>query len=199
VDYGPNKRERILDAAADLIVRDGLQSSMSAIADAAGVATGSLYTYFKSKEDMIAALYEQLADQIADAIVEDIDRSSPHRDRLMRYVDRYIDFIWVDARRAFLFEYLSSLPSVPPERLRRIFTRVSDYGDALLHEAQEAGALRPLDPNLMGAMIGGTIRNCLKWRRHGPPDLSPAERRSISDMCWNAIAAASPADGGSSI
>jgi hypothetical protein len=40
----------------------------------------------------------------------------------------------------------------------------------------------------MGAMIGGTIRNCLKWRRRGPRTLTPAERQAIADMCWNAIA-----------
>lgn len=188
MDYEPNKRERILSAAAELMVKNGVQSSMSAIADAAGVATGSLYNYFRSKEDMVAALYARLADDIADAIVEEIDRTTPHRDRLMRYVDRYIDFIWDDPQRAFLFEYLSSLPAVPPAELRRIFDRVSTYGDTLLVEAQQAGVLRDLPPPLMGAMIGGTIRNCLKWRRHGPKTLTAAERQAIADMCWNAIA-----------
>ena len=188
VDFDPNKRERILNAAAELIVRNGLQSSMSAIAEAAGVATGSLYNYFKSKEDMVAALYEQLADDIADAIVREIDPASSHRERLMRYVDDYIDFIWDDAQRAFLFEYLSSLPAVPPAELRKVFTRVSDYGDTLLIEAQQAGAVRDMPHALMGAMIGGTIRNCLKWRRRGPAKLAAEERRSIALMCWNAIA-----------
>lgn len=188
MDYELNKRERILNAAAELIVRNGLQSSMSAIADAAGVATGSLYNYFRSKEDMVAALYARLADDIADAIVEDIDRTTEHRDRLLRYVDRYIDFIWDDPQRAFLFEYLSSVPSLPPAELRRIFDRISIYGDTLLIEAQEAGVLRDIPPALMGAMIGGTIRNCLKWRRRGPETLLPAERQAIADMCWSAIA-----------
>jgi TetR/AcrR family transcriptional repressor of multidrug resistance operon len=187
VDYDPNKRERILNAAAGLIVKNGLQSPMSAIADAAGVATGSLYNYFRSKEEMVASLYAQLAEQIADAIVREIDHTISHRERLMRYVDDYIDFIWKDQQRAFLFEYLSSLPTLSPAELRRIFRRVSDYGDALLVEAQKAGVLHDFPAPLMGAMIGGTIRNCLKWRRGGPKVLTSAERRAIGEMCWNAV------------
>lgn len=188
VDFDPGKRERILNAAAELIVKNGLQSPMSAIAEVAGVATGSLYNYFRSKEDMVAALYQRLANEIADAIVHDMDGTMSHRERLIRYVDDYVDFIWEDAARAFLFEYLSSLPTVPPAEIRRIFARVSDYGDTLLIEAQQARVLRDIPHALMGAMIGGTVRNCLKWRRREPSALTAAEREAIRQMCWNAIA-----------
>lgn len=183
------KRERILDAAAELIVKNGLQTSMSMIAEAAGVATGSLYNYFDSKDEMIAALYARLADEIADEIVQEIDRTIPHRERLMRYVDAYIEFIWTDPARAILFEYLSSVPLIPPSELARVFRRVTAYGETLLSEAQEAGALRAIPTPLMGAMIGGGIRNTLKWRRISPRDLSDDERRHIATMCWDAIAA----------
>ena len=57
MDVAPDKRERILAAASKLIVVNGLQCSMSAIADEAGVATGSLYNYFKSKEDLVGGVY----------------------------------------------------------------------------------------------------------------------------------------------
>jgi AcrR family transcriptional regulator len=189
VDYELDKRARILSAAAELIVQNGLQSPMSAIAVGAGVATGSLYNYFKSKDEMIAALYARLADDIADAIVVEIDRTIPHRDRLMKYVYAYIEFIWADSSRAILFEYLSSVPLIPPSELAAVFRRVTEYGQTLLIEAQAAGALRGIAPSLMGAMIGGGIRNSLKWRRIDPQPLTDGERRDIADMCWAAIAA----------
>lgn len=189
VDYELDKRGRILDAAAQLIVQNGLDSPMSAIAATAGVATGSLYNYFKSKNEMIAAVYARLADEIADAIVMEIDRSLSHRDRLLRYVNAYIDFFWADPARAILFEYLSNVPLIPPAQLGAVFDRVTQYGQTLIGEAKADGALKDMDPALMGAMIGGGIRNCLKWRRIEPRQLSESERRQIADMCWNAIAA----------
>ena len=188
VDFELDKRGRILDAAAELIVRNGLESPMSAIAATAGVATGSLYNYFKSKHEMILAVYARLADEIADAVVVEIDRSLSHRERLMRYVDAYIEFFWVDPERAILFEYLSNVPLIPPAQLGPVFDRVTRYGQTLLIEAKADGALRDIEPSLMGAMIGGGIRNCLKWRRIDPRPLSEAERQQIADMCWNAVA-----------
>jgi AcrR family transcriptional regulator len=57
----PDKREAILSAATRLIARWGLHNTpMSALAREAGVATGTLYLYFPSKEAMINALYLEL-------------------------------------------------------------------------------------------------------------------------------------------
>ena len=65
---GADKREAILAAALRLIARMGLHSApMSAVAREAGVAAGTLYLYFPSKEAMINALYLEL--------LEDRDRS----------------------------------------------------------------------------------------------------------------------------
>ena len=62
------KREAILAAALQLIARLGLHNTpMSAVAREAGVAAGTLYLYFPSKEAMINALYV--------AVLEDRDRS----------------------------------------------------------------------------------------------------------------------------
>ena len=60
-----DKRQAILASAARLIARSGLHATpMSAIAREAGVAAGTLYLYFPSKEAMINALYlEVLADR----------------------------------------------------------------------------------------------------------------------------------------
>ncbi|UXN72331.1 TetR/AcrR family transcriptional regulator [Devosia sp. A8/3-2] len=57
MDIVLDKRERILAAAARLIVRNGLQCSMAAIAEEASVATGSLYNYFDSKEALVLGVY----------------------------------------------------------------------------------------------------------------------------------------------
>src|SRR5437764_270674 len=55
---GADKRDAILAAALTLIARFGLHNTpMSAVAREAGVAVGTVYLYFPSKEAMINALY----------------------------------------------------------------------------------------------------------------------------------------------
>jgi AcrR family transcriptional regulator len=189
MDISPEKRERILDAAAHLIVENGLQSSMSAIAERAGVATGSLYNYFASKQDMVWAVYERLAHAINEALIREIDPAVPHKQRFMTYVSDYVDFIWADRERAVLFEYLSNVPLITNSQMKDVFSGSGKYIDTLIIEAQGDGVVRGYSPLLIGALIGGSIRNTLKWRRMQPGDLTLEERDQIATMCWDAIAA----------
>jgi AcrR family transcriptional regulator len=55
-------RRALLDAATALIGRDGTAVRLEAIADAAGLTTGAIYSIFGSKNDLLVAV---LADQIA--------------------------------------------------------------------------------------------------------------------------------------
>lgn len=184
-----DKRERILRATAELIVKNGLQSPMSAIAAKADVSIGSIYNYFASKDDLILGVYAQLAaafDHLV--VVDEIDRSVPHRDRIMTYINDYIDFFWADWDRAILFEYLSNVPLISAEALARVFARTRAYSRTLLLEAQEAGVVKPYSVAFMGGLIGGGIRNTLKWHRMTQTTLSGEERRQIAEMCWSAIA-----------
>src|SRR4051812_25796148 len=67
---GSDKRGTILAAALHLIARSGLHNTpMSAVAREAGVAAGTLYLYFASKEAMINALYLELLEDRTRAIV----------------------------------------------------------------------------------------------------------------------------------
>lgn len=184
-----DKRERILAAAATLIVRNGLQSSMAEIASTAGVATGSLYTYFRSKDDLIRGVYAQLTEAVAAALIVEHDPATSPEARLRRYIEDYIDFIWADADRALLFEYLSNVPLVPAAEMLQIFTPVTAFTNNLVRDAREAGVLRDFGSHDMGAFIGGGLRNTLKWMRARGEALSPERRTHLVAMCWSAIAA----------
>jgi hypothetical protein len=77
--------------------------------------------------------------------------------------------------------------------LRHLFAPVTDFTAKVFTEAHAAGVLRDFDPNVMGAYVGGGIRNTLKWRRADGSSLTEPERRQIAEMCWSAIARQQPA------
>src|SRR3954464_4238399 len=82
-DRQADKRQAIRAAAIRLIARSGLHNTpMSAIAREAGVAAGTIYVYFESKEELINALYlETVRDQLQ-AIPQDIDARLSSREQL---------------------------------------------------------------------------------------------------------------------
>ena len=61
------KRSAILEAATRVIVTHGLSAPTAGIAKEAGVANGSLFTYFETKKDLFNALYLELKREIASA------------------------------------------------------------------------------------------------------------------------------------
>lgn len=56
----PEKRQAILQAAVEEIAEVGLGAATAKIAQRAGIATGSLFTYFASKEELLNELYLDL-------------------------------------------------------------------------------------------------------------------------------------------
>ena len=74
-----DKRAALLDAALELFARDGLQRvSTAAIARKAGVAKGTLFVYFETKEQLLNELYLEIAADYVRAIRAGFDpRSAP--------------------------------------------------------------------------------------------------------------------------
>lgn len=63
----PHRRSDILKAAREIFARDGFTDArMSDIAESAGVAKGTVYLYFPSKEALVTALCEDYLNRISD-------------------------------------------------------------------------------------------------------------------------------------
>jgi AcrR family transcriptional regulator len=189
MDIVLDKRERILAAAARLIVRNGLQCSMAAIAEEANVATGSLYNYFDSKEALVLGVYTRVTELMTERLVTPPDPASSGEEPVRRYIENYIAFIWEDADRAVLFDYLDNNPLITLSDARTIFGAFVEHGIAMIEMAQAAGLVRAGPATMIMSFVRGSIRNTLKRRRMTETTLSAADRQLVADMCWAAIAA----------
>jgi AcrR family transcriptional regulator len=85
-----DKRNAILTAATEVFAERGLSAATSAISSAAAVAEGTLFTYFKTKDELINALYREMKLELADAMMSDFPRRGSIRDRLQHVWDRYL-------------------------------------------------------------------------------------------------------------
>ena len=86
-----DKRNAILDAATRLFAERGLTAApTSKISKLAGVAEGTLFTYFKTKDHLINVLYREIKLELADAMMSDFPRKKSFRTRLRHVWDRYL-------------------------------------------------------------------------------------------------------------
>jgi AcrR family transcriptional regulator len=88
-----DKRNAILDAATGLFAERGLAAApTSEISKRAGIAEGTLFTYFETKDDLINSLYRELKLELADAMMSDFPRKKNVRTRLRHVWDRYVNW-----------------------------------------------------------------------------------------------------------
>src|SRR6202021_1674476 len=86
-----DKRNAILDAATRLFAERGLADApTSEISKRAGVAEGTLFTYFGTKDELINSLYREIKLELADAMMSDFPRKKNVRTRMRHVWDRYV-------------------------------------------------------------------------------------------------------------
>jgi TetR/AcrR family fatty acid metabolism transcriptional regulator len=87
---GGDKRERILSAAERIFARHGFfAAKVSDVAKEAGVADGTIYLYFKSKDDLLIALFERRMVELTAALQAAIAGKSP-REQLRAFIRMYL-------------------------------------------------------------------------------------------------------------
>ncbi|MFF7679939.1 TetR/AcrR family transcriptional regulator [Actinacidiphila glaucinigra] len=76
-------RERLLDAAAGLFYREGVNIGIEALCRAAGVSKRSMYQLFTSKDDVLAASLDRAGSGYLSGLLPAPDADLPPRDRIM--------------------------------------------------------------------------------------------------------------------
>jgi AcrR family transcriptional regulator len=87
-------RQRLLDAAEEIFVRNGYEGAQLAeIATAAGRSKGALYGHFETKEDLFLALFEHRSIQNIERFIERIEGLTNRRQRMQAFRDFYIELV----------------------------------------------------------------------------------------------------------
>lgn len=92
---GPDKREVILTSALDLFRHYGYRrTSMEDIARAAAVAKGTLYLYFKSKDELFEAICRSLAEQVGEGVAKAEALDLPLEPKLTALMEAKLGFVY---------------------------------------------------------------------------------------------------------
>ncbi|HAC58728.1 MAG TPA: hypothetical protein DCF73_10285 [Rhodobiaceae bacterium] len=90
-----DKREVIITSALDLFRHYGYRrTSMEDIARAAAVAKGTLYLYFKSKDELFEAICRSLAEQVAEGVTKAEALDLPLEPKLTALMEAKLGFVY---------------------------------------------------------------------------------------------------------
>ncbi|MFE0256853.1 TetR/AcrR family transcriptional regulator [Streptomyces sp. NPDC059010] len=84
----PSSRERLLEAAATLTYRDGVNIGVDALCKAAGVSKRSMYQLFESKGALLTASLEERSSAYVTALLPAADDKRPPRERILHVFEQ---------------------------------------------------------------------------------------------------------------
>ena len=100
-----DKREAILRAAITVFARCGyFNSKVADIAREAGVADGTVYLYFKSKEDILHSIFDRSVDEALGAAKERVEQLSDPREKLRQIALMHLERLGADRDLAVVFQ-----------------------------------------------------------------------------------------------
>jgi len=155
-----NKREAILRAATRVFARNGYFSSKVAdIARAADVADGTVYLYFKSKEEILHSIFDQnMAEAIA-ACRQLIENSRDPREKLRRIATLHLERLGADRDLAVVFQVeLRGSTKFMQEFSAAGFAEYLDLLRKIFEEGQRAGVFRKdLNAKVVSKILFGAL------------------------------------------
>ncbi|MBI1212704.1 MAG: TetR family transcriptional regulator [Alphaproteobacteria bacterium] len=159
------KRLQILEAAAHQFARTGYEATvMDDVAEAAGVSKGSLYDYFKNKEDLFYAVFEWFQAQLLQASVADIQGAVGVREQLAAFAEATVGAL-VDRVNLYpvtLEVWAASAKSGTRKRfakaMRMLYANYRHEVSALIRTGQTSGEIDPtVDPDVLASMLIGAV------------------------------------------
>lgn len=154
------KYKQIIDAAVITIAENGYhQSQVSKIAKQAGVADGTIYLYFKNKEDLLISLFQEKMGQFVEKLREVIDGKARATEKLYLLIENHFRILSRDPKLAVVTQL--ELRQTNRELRAKINGILKNYlrlMDQILQEGIEKGEFsQGLDIRLARQMIFGTI------------------------------------------
>ena len=157
---GADKRDAILKAATRVFAQNGFfQSQVADIARAAGVAAGTVYLYFRSKDDLLVSLFERT---MRDALAEGrqaLEGIGDPRERLTRIAKLHLERLGRDRDLAVVFQVELRQSTKFMERFSSTYLR--DYLGMIretIAAGQESGAFRnDISPTIAAKVFFGAL------------------------------------------
>ncbi|HLN97597.1 MAG TPA: TetR/AcrR family transcriptional regulator [Pyrinomonadaceae bacterium] len=155
-----DKREAILRAAIRVFAHNGYFSSKVAdIASEAGVADGTVYLYFKSKEEILHSIFDRSMEEAIAAGRKKLEQVKDAREKLRRIAQLHLERLGADRDLAVVFQVeLRGSTKFMEEFSAAGFAEYLNLIRSTVEEGQRAGVFRPeLNPKIVAKILFGAL------------------------------------------
>ena len=181
-----DKRNAILAAAAEVVAEQGLGAPTARIAKLAGVAEGTLFTYFDNKDELLNQLYLDIKAELREVMMTTYPKQASVRDRAQHVWDKFVDWGVAQPQKRRAMAQLSV-----SERLTDCTraTGMQSFADinVMIQASVASGALRDQPPAFVSAIMAALAETTMDFIAR-EPDNADRYRKAGFEAFWHAIA-----------
>jgi AcrR family transcriptional regulator len=180
-----DKRNAILAAATGIIAEQGLSAATAKIARAAGVADGSLFTYFPDKDNLLNQLYLELKADMRKRMTSSYPKSGSLKQQARHIWDNYIDWgIAFPAKRRAMAQLTVSDRVTAKSRLAG--TEGFDDAASVMKQINARGGLRDRPSAFASSIMLSLAETTMDFISRYPKEAG-RYRDSGFTAFWNAV------------
>jgi len=191
----PDKYHRILEAAIGVFAEQGFfNATVSKIARAAGVADGTIYLYFKNKNDILLHFFNYKTKEVFGTFRHEVDKGDNAREKLRNLIKAHLREFQKDRNMAVVFQAEARQIRYFEVYIKDLTNMYFDLvGEIVVQGQEESVFRRGLDPSLVKRFILGTVDEVINTWLHAARkyDLE-AQADAIVDLFVNGIGATPP-------
>lgn len=161
------KYHRIVDAAIKVFARQGFYNSKVAdVAKTAEVADGTIYLYFKNKDDLLISIFEHSMDFFFQEVHKEIEPLTNPLDKLQKFIELHLQLVHKNQNLAVVLQVeLRSSHKFMKEYQADKFFQYLNLLEGIITEGQKSGIFKSsINPHIAKRAIFGAIDElALEW------------------------------------
>jgi TetR/AcrR family fatty acid metabolism transcriptional regulator len=186
-----DKRESILRAAIRVFSQNGyFNSKVADIAKEAGIADGTVYLYFKSKEEILHSIFDRAMSEFIAEGLKEIDGIEKPDERLRRIARLHLEKLGADRDLAIVFQVeLRGSTKFMQEFSAAGFAEYLGIIQATFVEGQKSGIFRKsLNPTVCSKILFGALDEMVtNWILSAKPYSLAPMADTVLDIFFNGI------------
>lgn len=181
------KKKAIFESTLELVRENGFHGTpMSLVAKKAGVAAGTIYHYFDSKDTLLIALHSYLRDRMSKAMAEGDDESQDFQNRFFAFWKKHYQFYVQNPNALYFIEQFVNSPYYErcPEK---DYDRCQNIIAQFLQTGIEDGTLKQMNLKLMTILVHSSVTTAAKIHLTRKVEMAETELQQVAQLVWDGI------------
>ena len=179
------KRKALLEAATEIFSKRGLSAPTASVTETAGLAEGTLFVYFKDKDDLINCLYQELKKDLAQAILSNYPNKASIQNRTKHLWNKYVEWGIQNPKQIALLHKLKVWEGLKPETREASMAHCTELQD-LIETAIKDNIFRKVPREFVTTMLSAQAEATMQFMKNFPKQANFYKDKGF-EIFWNGI------------